>query len=365
MHPLLKSPRHFLLALTTWGAAMGGFILVLRPITAASWQDISVLSGPPLLLLFFILMSSFYTCRAIGLGEDKMYLGLLKHGLSAVLSIVIWLQISMLYSEALKFFFQSEHWGQLFQKALPVLIAIGFLFYIVFTLMNYLYLETESKHQLLQDVLQNKLNATRAELNNLKASIHPHFLFNSLTALESLTQTDPEKAAEVTRQLAAFLRHSLQYAEKEWTTLEAELDDIQHYLNIEKIRLGDRLQLELNIQEGCDNFRLPPFTLLPLIENAVKHGIEPLINGGTIALQIDCSPQGLFILTRNPLKGNPSTTGEGFGLSSLKKRLSAAFGQNIEFYQQRGDDFFSISLRLPERRTQTTLNNSSAEDAKI
>ncbi|GAG16392.1 unnamed protein product, partial [marine sediment metagenome] len=196
--------------------------------------------------------------------------------------------------------------------------------------------------------LKNRLLASSAELNSLKATIHPHFLFNSLTALSTLTKTSPELAHKVCIQLSDFLRYSLVYSRKEWASVEDELEHIKSYLGIEKIRLGKRLTLDFNINEQAMAEQLPPFSLLPLVENAIKHGFQQTTESGTLTLQIEKYPNSLRILVKNPLdKTSRTQTSPGYGLKALKQRLTNAYGDNTKLIISQKEDDFIVKLQIP------------------
>ena len=112
-----------------------------------------------------------------------------------------------------------------------------------------------------------------AELNALKSQINPHFLFNSLNSISSLTITNPDKAQEMVIKLSDFLRYSLSHDKNEKASLQQEFENLQRYLDIEKIRFGKRLNFIEKIPEKCINFEIPNMILQPLIENSIKHGV--------------------------------------------------------------------------------------------
>ncbi|MCK4263603.1 MAG: histidine kinase, partial [Candidatus Aminicenantes bacterium] len=227
--------------------------------------------------------------------------------------------------------------------------AAGIFLYFLAALIHYLILSLEKSREAEQQVLRNRLLASRAELNSLKATIHPHFLFNSLTALSTLTKTSPDLAHKVCIQLSDFLRYSLVYARKEWASVEDELEHIKSYLGIEKIRLGKRLTLDFSINEQAMAEQLPPFSLLPLVENAIKHGFQQTTESGTLTLQIEKYPNSMLILVKNPLDkaSRTQTTSPGYGLKALKQRLTNAYGDNTKLIISKKEDEFVVKLQIP------------------
>jgi LytS/YehU family sensor histidine kinase len=199
-----------------------------------------------------------------------------------------------------------------------------------------------------QDAMESKLLASRAELDSLKSTIHPHFLFNSLTAVSTLTVTSPQKAQKICIQLADFLRYSLQYSKKESATVKEELEHINNYLGVEQIRLGNRLKLDFDVSDDVLDQKILPFTLLPLIENAVKHGIQEHILGGTISLETKNAGEHLFIKVTNPCDSElPVNNRGGHGLRVLKERLNTSYKNAAEINTGRQNGNYVVRLYLP------------------
>ena len=311
-------------------------------------MQLVILSAPPLVVLFFILLSNYFIAKAITIRGPNLYLPVIKHIAAAILITGFWLQLSMIYSEGLVIVTNSVYWRELFTQSTGIYSLTCLLFYFIAALLHYLYLESERLHQTEQALLQNRLTTAKSELNALRLSVHPHFLFNSLTALSALIRTTPEKASELTLMLADFLRFSLQYAEQEWTTISNEVNHIANYLNIEQTRLSSRLSLDFKIDETAENCFIPPFSLLPLIENAIKHGIESQSKKGILKLIIRNDAHSIFIFVGNPYNPDavPRQT-SGFGLKMLRKRLEAAFDEPVVFNEQKNHTSFSISFRIP------------------
>jgi LytS/YehU family sensor histidine kinase len=190
-------------------------------------------------------------------------------------------------------------------------------------------------------------------LSSLKASIHPHFLFNSLTSLSVLTRRSPELAQKTSLQLADFLRYSLSYGQQEWVRIQDELEHIKNYLGIEKLRLGDRLQVEYVIDQDALKEMVPPFTLLPLIENAVKHGFEQLLQPGHLTLSVKKASQKLTIEVANTYDGDSRAQhGEGFGLAGLNKRLKNTYNGKADVDISKDAGLFKVTMTLPVRESE-------------
>jgi len=195
-----------------------------------------------------------------------------------------------------------------------------------------------------QRLLQLK---TKAELEALRAKVNPHFLFNTLNSIASLIPVDPAKAEAMVQKLAHLLRFTLDASHHEMMKLVDELQVIREYLAIEKIRLGERLSYEINMDEALANVLIPGLLLQPLVENSVKHGIAPTKTGGQIALKCHADGKFCHIEISDTGQGfDHANTEENFGLGSVRERLALNYGENYEF-QIKAEQGVQIFLRLP------------------
>jgi len=177
--------------------------------------------------------------------------------------------------------------------------------------------------------------ATEAELRALRAQINPHFLFNALTTIGYLIQTTPSRALETLMRLTSLLRGVLR-SEGEFTTLGRELDIVESYLDIERARFEDRLRVRIDVPLTLKNIRVPPLLLQPVVENAVKHGIAPLRDGGEVIVsaRLQLTEDGmtrLALTVRDSGVGTTSTNLErrqldGVGLRNVERRLACQYG---------------------------------------
>ncbi len=161
---------------------------------------------------------------------------------------------------------------------------------------------------------------TTAQLQELQARIRPHFLFNTLNTAIALVRVDPRRAEGVLEDLADLFRVAL-IDEGVPSTLGAEIDIARRYLAIESLRFDERLKVRWSIDSRADGARVPPLLLQPLVENAVRHGIEPAEKGGQIHIQTRLSGDQAIIRVSNSLADMPSAPGHGIGLASVRRRL--------------------------------------------
>ena len=186
-----------------------------------------------------------------------------------------------------------------------------------------------------------------SRIEALRARIRPHFLFNSLNTITSLIRGRPREAEQAIADLAGLFRASL-HAEEE-STLEHELAVVRQYLDLELLRLGDRLKIAWAIEDSVDeSMVIPALILQPLIENAVYHGIEPSIEGGEIQIAISRASGHLHIRIDNPL--TPSDTqreGNRIAQKNISQRLGLVYGQQASFNAHAGEDHYQVELILP------------------
>ncbi|EGQ8488907.1 sensor histidine kinase [Vibrio alginolyticus] len=179
------------------------------------------------------------------------------------------------------------------------------------------------------DYQQQQALLAQAEIKLLHAQVNPHFLFNALNTISAITRRDPDKARELIQNLSHFFRSNLKQ-NINTVTLKEELAHVNSYLSIEKARFTDRLEVEIDIQPELLDIKLPSFTLQPLVENAIKHGISNMLEGGKVHIYSEAHPQGHLITVEDnagsfePPKENHS----GLGLGIVDKRLTNQFGRD-------------------------------------
>lgn len=187
-----------------------------------------------------------------------------------------------------------------------------------------------------------------AELNQLRAQINPHFLFNSLNSVSSLTIIDPSKAQEMVIKLSEFMRYSLSMADESLTTLGNELHHTGLYLDIEKVRFSDRLLIEKQVDGICNDWPIPAMILQPLLENAVKHGVYSTTGISVVNLEIKCDNDYLLVGISNAYDPDSlPRKGTGTGLKNVSGRMKAIYRRNDLFSVKQTDHTFSVYLRFP------------------
>ncbi|WP_066630098.1 sensor histidine kinase [Labilibacter marinus] len=197
---------------------------------------------------------------------------------------------------------------------------------------------------------QSKLKGLlkEAELNALKSQLNPHFLFNSLNSISSLTITEPQGARKMITELSDFLRYSLKN-NQELLMLSEELDNSLRYIEIEKVRFGDKIIFELDVDEECKLKKLPSLILQPLLENAIKYGVYDSLEPVLIAVKAEMKSGDLVISVENEYEQDALVNkGEGIGLSNIKKRMYSIYNKSdlVELTQTK--KVFKVVLTCPQ-----------------
>lgn len=303
-----------------------------------------------------IIFNSLYAIIGIGiwypvyytdLESNKITNFLTNHLASSSLAVGIWLWLGYLIVTLI--FKDSVEYIQQLNRTIPWRVGAGFMFYIVLISNYYLmiYYQNFKDKQLRESEL--KALVKESELSSLKSQINPHFLFNSLNSISSLTLISPERAQEMVINLSEFLRYSLSNKKETLTTFDIELKNIERYLKIEKIRFGKRLNVVQKIAEGSNNYRLPALILQPVIENAVKYGVYESIDQSNIILESNTYENFLEVKIGNEYDSNFLVKkGAGIGLKNVMSRLRIQYGREDLVKIVKSENTFEISLRFPQ-----------------
>jgi hypothetical protein len=186
-----------------------------------------------------------------------------------------------------------------------------------------------------RDAVRNREQAMARELLEarlaaLQAQIEPHFVYNTLANVRALIKQDASAAEQLLQHLIHFLRSAMPDLRKHGTTLGQELDRAHAYLDIIRMRMGERLQFDIAASEEARSCQVPPLSVMTLVENAIQHGIEPKVAGGTLHVRAVCTDQRLRISVEDDGIGFQSELGEGVGLVNLQGRLATLFGDAAE-----------------------------------
>ncbi len=188
--------------------------------------------------------------------------------------------------------------------------------------------------------------ATAARLAELQSRIRPHFLFNSLNSAIALVRAEPAKAEALLEDLSELFRHAL-VDQGESATLGDELALAERYLAIEQIRFGERLKVQWSIDSTANPARLPPLLLQPLVENAVRHGVEPSESGATVKISTQRRGSMVVIKVTNTMPGGPGEPGHGVALANVRDRLNLLHDVQGQFQSACKDGVFQVRIEVP------------------
>jgi LytS/YehU family sensor histidine kinase len=192
--------------------------------------------------------------------------------------------------------------------------------------------------------------ARDAELFKLRQQLQPHFLFNSLNSINALIGSRPDEARKMVQQLSDFLRGTLKKEETQSVTLQEELQYLQLYLDIEKVRFGNRLSTEVNADETARQMKLPALLLQPIVENAIKFGLYDTTGDTVIRLEALKKDNDLLISVMNPFDPETSSPkqGTGFGLKSVQRRLYLIFARTDLLTTEARGSVFVSKVKIPQ-----------------
>jgi hypothetical protein len=187
-----------------------------------------------------------------------------------------------------------------------------------------------------------------AELAQLRQQLQPHFLFNSLNSIHALVLASPQRARDMVLLLSDFLRGTLRSEGQSWISLSDEIKYLTMYFDIERVRFGHRLLVDLQVEEGVEGLKIPPLLVQPLVENAIKYGLYGTLGEVKISLRFQKDGNYLLVGVDNPYDGQESAQGgTGFGLSSVERRLFLIYGRTDLLEKSASNGLFSVYLKIP------------------
>jgi LytS/YehU family sensor histidine kinase len=245
----------------------------------------------------------------------------------------------------------AVNYSVFFNRSWAVRFDIVFLQVACMSILSILWYSAEEKQEDRQRRNDAERLAKEAELFKLRQQLAPHFLFNSLNSISALIVSHPEQARKMIQQLSDFLRGNLKKEEQQWVPLSEELQYLELYLDIEKVRFGHRLSTDIRCEDGCLGMRLPPMLLQPIVENAIKFGLYDTTKSVTIAIRARLYGNYVRIEVENPF--DPETSrpkkGTGFGLTSIQRRLYLLFARPDLLETRVDNHLFTTIVRIPQQ----------------
>jgi hypothetical protein len=326
-----------------WIIVFGDTVLMLRWF-GWSW-NISVMDGvissTVLFLMGLIIINTlrFYTPRR------ERYIHILAW---CIFLAFIWL----VASRSLLFLIVGhvEGYSDFLSSSLPVRGSIGFLLLGCISLLSVVWFNLEEQKETEKRKTDAEKLAREAELFKLRQQLQPHFLFNSLNSINALIGLRPPEARKMVQQLSDFLRGTLKKEEHQWVSLKEELQYVQLYLDIEKVRFANRLSTAVHCDEEAGEMKLPALLLQPVVENAIKFGLYDTTGEAVIGITARKNGNELFISVENPFDAATAAghAGTGFGLRSVQRRLYLLFGRNDLLSTTTKNDIFITEVKIPQ-----------------
>ena len=247
----------------------------------------------------------------------------------------------------------------LLDESIPILqlLLLGLLFGSIITYFFHSLEKMAQARALIQEERIKRLSLEKEGLETrlrlLQAQVEPHFLFNSLSNILSLLDTDLEKGKEMLADLISYLRASLSRTRGKTTTLEQEMELIRAYMNIYKVRMGDRLRYRIEIPDHLKTRPFPPMLIQPLVENAILHGLEPKIEGGEISILAEEKKDFLRLVVSDNGMGLDEKTEAGIGFSNIRERIQTLFdGQGQFILEENTPSGLKAVLEVPNEKDQ-------------
>ena len=318
-------------------AQLFAFVLVINPNRSLpiNWLQLSLVS-------LFIQWCALTSCAVLCV--LRTYLGQYTDAFAGFLSYTIILIIIYIISELTYLALAIPAWEYINQSRVSFLTYNLFIGAIISgPVLRYFYIQHQWRLKVTAE--------SKARFAALQARIHPHFLFNSLNTIASLTRTKPDLAETAVENLSDLFRISLRDNEKPHTIKE-ECHLCQRYIEIEALRLGERMKIDWQIDQLPNDALLPPLTLQPLLENAIYHGIEPLPDGGNIVVHGECLKNKLLqkqisITISNPIPAHKNQHGNQMALENINQRLQNFYNNKAHLKTESTNDTFTVSISLP------------------
>ncbi|MCD6354205.1 MAG: histidine kinase [Prolixibacteraceae bacterium] len=344
-HPFITTPRLAIFYALFWVVAASINVLIL---TFANGIDfpIAMLEVFSSILIFAVIGTAiWYVIKFSTIENSSWHQLVLTHAIAATIIVFIWIYSGMVVIKLL-----HPHPSVWLHKGMVNRIFGGYILYVIYVVFFY----AVNYYQGFKEKLRNegKLISLikEAELHALKSQINPHFLFNSLNSISSLTMTDPERAQEMVINLSQLMRYSLKHDQKEKVTFKQELENNKLYLHIEKVRFGKKLNPIFEINEKCLNAEIPNMILQPLYENAIKYGVYEATEPVDIVTCCRCNEEVLEITIQNTYDPNVlNKKGEGIGLRNIRDRLQIIYGNPLLLKVKDNKKEFTVTLTIPQK----------------
>jgi hypothetical protein len=348
LHPIVARRERLLLYLIVWlafGALLAG-VVAYRGDTTFGWA--SVFTMPLAILLGLQSLSCWYLVQVLPINGTQLprltgtWVG------AGFVMLAIWVAAALGWAWVLRATVPQALDDGSASGLTPLLLFSGAAGLLVAVLGHYMLDAFERSTVAERRALESRVLARESELRSLRGQLDPHFLFNSLNSVASLIGSDAQAARRMCFLMAGFFRKSLQLGGKNTIALSEELSLVQTFLAIEEVRFGERLVTRFDVADDTLTLSVPPLVLQPLVENAVKHGIAHLIEGGEVIVRAHRRDSLLELVVENPSDPErPPSRGAGVGLANVRSRIDTLFAHRASVDVNAQPTWFRVAILLP------------------
>ncbi len=345
-HPVLGNKVRLIVWWLVWlFLALGQSLLFY--FVYGSFMKIGIIDSLVSLLIYSgVALSLWYPFRFFNSGETRITTLISNLVASGAISVTLWILITKFIMTIV--IPEQNNYQSYWNTTFPYRVGTGVFIYGLVILTYYLFesLSNLSEKNAKEARLESIVKET--ELKMLRSQINPHFLFNSLNSISSLTITNPEKARDMVVKLSEFMRYALSRKDEQPVSLQNELENLRLYLDIEKVRFGDKLTTEEIIDSNCFEFKIPVMLLQPLYENAVKHGVYESTESVKILTRAKIIDGYFEITISNNYDPAPSLKrGTGTGLLNVTRRLELFYGKKASIKTSKENGIYTVTLYIP------------------
>jgi two-component system, LytTR family, sensor kinase len=322
-----------------------GYVIVQSSILHLSFSLPLWLSVKDALLTNVLLgLASYAMINLIKFYQPRQFLRLIDSIGMAILTIWVTQWLAEIFVS------NDETYLRFLNQSFVVRCLFGWMVISLFATSASLWFYLRDQHENDKRVADNEKLVREAELTRLRQQLQPHFLFNSLNSISALAGTKPEQARTMIQQLSDFLRGTLKKDDQQFVPLKDELDHLQLYLEIEKVRFGHRLKTHIEHSEAILAMKLPSLLLQPIVENAIKFGLYDTI--GEIVIRIIATNENNYLVVKIENPFDPETAkprqGTGFGLNSVQRRLYLLFARHDLLQTTQDEVTFITTIKIPQ-----------------
>ncbi len=344
-HPFLSRPRLAVYYILFWLLA-GVVSILLKWLSYDIDPGVAAVEFFGLPFMFAIVGTPvWYVIKFSTLEDNSVPRIILSHVVAATIIVLIWLYLGTVFIKLLHP--NESYW---LENRLPLNVFIGYALYVIYVVFFYAVNYYEGFKEKLRNEGKLKGLVKEAELHALKSQINPHFLFNSLNSISSLTMTDPAKAQEMVINLSSLMRYSLKHDQNRTVAFREELKNNKLYLQLEKVRFGKKLNPVFEIDEECLNDQIPNMILQPLYENAIKYGVYETTEPVDVITRARRKGDVLEVTILNNYDPNViAKRGEGIGLRNIRDRLKIIYNNPLLMKVEDNKKEFKVTLAIPQK----------------